>query len=535
VWGNFHLEEASVPEATIDTGHTAWLLTSTALVLLMTPGLALFYGGLNRAKGVLNMMMMSFSAIGLVSVLWLVYGFSLAFGTNGDAGTNNLIGSFTQYLGTKTFPAELWGATAENPSGIGIPTYVFLAFQLTFAVITVALISGAISDRAKFAGWLLFAFGWFTVVYVPVAHWVWGGGWIFGKLHALDFAGGTAVHINAGAAALALALVLGKRIGWPGGGFKPHSVPLVALGTGLLWFGWFGFNAGSELTVDSVTGLAFINTQVATAAAVLGWLVVEWLRTGKPTLVGACSGAVAGLVAITPACGFVAPYAAVLLGLVAGAVCAFAVGLKYRLGFDDSLDVVGVHFVGGWIGSLWLGLFATTSVNGAIGDVVGASDGLFYGGGLTQLGRQALASGAVTVWSFAVALLLGWVIDRTVGFRVRRDAEVEGIDVTEHAETGYDLSPAGGGGGAFALAGIGRPAADGAPTSPAPTSPAPVADAPVAAASATAVAVAEREEAAATAAPAAADVAAAPDVATAPGGDSAAGAAQSPKGEKVPG
>jgi Amt family ammonium transporter len=451
-----------VPEATIDHGHTAWLLVSTALVLLMTPGLALFYGGLNRSKGVLNMMLMSFSTIGLISVLWLMYGFSLAFGTNDGEGANTIIGSFTQYLGNKTFPTELWGATAENPSGIGIPTYVFLAFQLTFAVITVALISGAISDRAKFAGWLLFAFGWFTVVYVPVAHWIWGGGWIFSKLHALDFAGGTAVHINAGAAALALAIVLGKRIGWPRDSFKPHNVPFVALGAGLLWFGWFGFNAGSELTVDGITGLAFINTQVATAAAVLGWLVVEWLRSGRPTLVGASSGAVAGLVAITPACGFIAPYSAVLLGLVAGAVCALAVSLKYRFGFDDSLDVVGVHFVGGWIGSLWLGLFAANSANGAIGDVIGASDGLFYGGGLTQLGRQAAASASVTVWSFGVALALGFLIKKTIGFRAAAEAEIEGIDIAEHAESGYDLTPAGGGGGggggAFALAGIGRPA-----------------------------------------------------------------------------
>ncbi len=461
-----------MPEATIDTGHTAWLLVSTALVLLMTPGLAMFYGGLNRVKGVLNMMLMSFSTIGLISVLWLIYAFSLAFGTNGSEGTNNIIGSFSQYLGTKTFPSELWGATTDNPSGIGIPTYVFLAFQLTFAVITVALISGGISDRAKFSGWLLFAFGWFTIVYVPVAHWIWGGGWIFSKLHALDFAGGTAVHINAGAAALALAIVLGKRIGWPKDSFKPHNVPFVALGAGLLWFGWFGFNAGSELTVDSVTGLAFINTQVATAAALLGWIVVEWLRNGKPTLVGASSGAVAGLVAITPACGFIAPYAAVLLGLVAGAVCAFAVGLKYRFGFDDSLDVVGVHFVGGWIGSLSLGLFAANSANSAIGDVIGASDGLFYGGGLTQLGRQAAASAAVTVWSFVVALVIGWVISKTIGFRISAEDEVDGIDVAEHAESGYDLSNAGGGGsasGAFALAGIGSGATPGNNATPAVT------------------------------------------------------------------
>jgi ammonium transporter, Amt family len=464
-----------VPDApTIDTGNTAWLLVSTALVLLMTPGLALFYGGLNRSKGVLNMMMMSFSAIGLVSILWLFYGFTVAFGTD----VNGIWGDLGQYFGTKTYLAEtdLWGATAENVSGIGIPTYVFMAFQMMFAIITVALISGAISDRAKFAGWLLFAFGWATLVYFPVAHNVWGGGWIAQKLHTLDFAGGTAVHINAGAAALGVALVLGKRIGWPKDSFKPHNVPFVALGAGLLWFGWFGFNAGSELTADGVTAVAFVNTQVATAAGVLGWIFVDWVRNGKPTLVGASSGAIAGLVAITPACGFIAPWAAVILGLVAGALCALAVALKYRFGYDDSLDVVGVHFVGGWIGSLWLGLFATNSVNAVVTDVVGASDGLFYGGGLTQLGRQFAGSAIVSVWSFAIAFGLALLIEKTVGFRVKSEAEVEGIDVAEHAESGYDLSTASGSAGAFALAGIGTTPSNTAatPASPAaePASPA---------------------------------------------------------------
>jgi ammonium transporter, Amt family len=457
-----------VPE--IDTGNTAWLLVSSALVLLMTPGLALFYGGLNRSKGVLNMMMMSFSAIGVVSILWLFYGFSMAFGTDTAGG---LVGNIGDYLGTKTFMSEtdVWGVTEDLPNGIGVPTYVFMVFQMVFAIITVALISGAISDRAKFAGWLVFMVGWATIVYFPVAHWVWGGGFVGAKLHVLDFAGGTAVHINAGAAALALAIVLGKRAGWPREVFKPHNVPFVALGAGLLWFGWFGFNAGSELTVDSVTGLAFINTQVATAAAVLGWIIVEWIRDKKPTLVGASSGAIAGLVAITPACGFIAPWSAVLLGLVAGVLCALAVSLKYKLGYDDSLDVVGVHFVGGWIGSLWLGLFADSSLNAYISDVVGASDGLFAGGGITQLGRQAAGSGIVTVFSFAVALGLGFLINKTIGFRASTEAEVEGIDLAEHAESGYDLSTtATGSSGAFALAGIapsgGAPVAaesDGAP------------------------------------------------------------------------
>jgi Amt family ammonium transporter len=433
----------------INTGNTAWLLLSSALVLLMTPGLALFYGGLNRSKGTLNMMMMSFSCIGLISVLWALYGFTLAFGTNGSTGFNHVLGSFTQYFGTGTsWIGEEWKVAG---AGTGIPTYVFMVFQMMFAIITVALISGSLSDRLKFGGWVLFAFGWFTLVYVPVAHWVWGGGWIGANLGALDFAGGTAVHINAGAAALGVTLVLGKRIGWPRENMRPHNVPFVALGAGLLWFGWFGFNAGSELTVDSVTAVAFVNTQLATAAALMGWCVIEWLRDGKPTMVGASSGAVAGLVAITPACGFIAPLPAVLLGLVAGALCALAVGLKYRFGYDDSLDVVGVHFVGGWIGSLWIGLFATTQVN-----AVASRESLFYGGGLDQLWRQFVGSASVTVYSFAIAAALALALKAVKVLRVTEDAEVGGIDIADHGETAYDLTPSGGsGGGAFAMAGIG--------------------------------------------------------------------------------
>ena len=423
---------------TVDGVNTAWLLVSTALVLLMTPGLALFYGGLNRAKGALNMIMMSFSAIGVVSILWVLYGFSMAFG----ADRGGLVGDPGAYPGTRTFLAEtdLWGATTDDPSGTGIPLYAFMAFQMAFAVVTVALISGAVSDRARFAGWLLFAGGWATLVYFPVAHAVWGGGLLGGAdhpVHALDFAG---VDVHGGAAALALALVLGRRVGWPRAGFKPHNVPLVALGAGLLWFGWFGFNAGSQLDVDAVTGLAFLNTQLAAAAAVLGWVAVEWRRDRRPTLVGACSGAVAGLVAVTPACGFVAPWAAALLGAVSGVLCALAVGLKYRLRLDDSLDVVGVHFLGGWIGSLWLGLFADSRVNGAITGALGASDGLLLGGGPAQLGRQALASALVTAYSFGVAWALALVIEKTVGFRAARHAEIGGIDIAEHAESAYDLS-----------------------------------------------------------------------------------------------
>ncbi|MEU8611928.1 ammonium transporter [Actinoplanes sp. NPDC048791] len=443
----------------INTGNTAWLLLSSALVLLMTPGLALFYGGLNRSKGALNMMMMSFSSIGLISVLWVLYGFTLAFGTNDSSGTNHVIGSFSQYFGTGTsWIGEEWMVAG---AGTGIPTYAFMVFQMMFAIITVALISGAVSDRLKFGGWVLFALGWFTLVYVPVAHWVWGGGWIGVNLGALDFAGGTAVHINAGAAALGLILVLGKRVGWPREVMKPHNVPFVALGAGLLWFGWFGFNAGSELTVDSVTAVAFVNTQVATAAALLGWIVVEWLRDGKPTLVGASSGAVAGLVAITPACGFIAPLPAAVLGIIAGAVCALAVGLKYKLGYDDSLDVVGVHFVGGWIGSLGIGFFATSQVN-----AVAARESLFYGGGVDQLWRQFVGSLAVTVYSLVIAVVIALILKAVKLLRVDSDTEVSGIDVGEHAESAYDFSPTTGSGGAFAMAGI-TPAAgntDGKPS-----------------------------------------------------------------------
>jgi ammonium transporter, Amt family len=435
----------------IDTGNTTWLLVSSALVLLMTPGLALFYGGLNRSKGVLNMMMMSFATIGLISVLWVLYGFSLAFGTNGSEGWQHVIGSFSQYTANVNFMEEIW---LFGGAPIGIPTYVFMAFQMMFAIITVALISGAASDRLKFAGWMLFAFGWFTLVYIPVAHWIWGVGWINTDVQALDFAGGTAVHINAGAAALGLILVLGKRVGWPKDQFKPHNVPMVALGAGLLWFGWFGFNAGSELTADGLTAVAFVNTQVATAAGVLGWLLVERLRDGKPTLVGASSGAIAGLVAITPACGFITPFSAIIVGLVAGGVCALAVSLKYRFGYDDSLDVVAVHFVGGWIGSLSIGFFGTTQINSLMTDPAsfnGAGEGLFYGGGLTQLGRQVLASGAVSIYSCLMAILIALAIKYTIGLRVKTEDEIDGIDVAEHAESGYDLSPASGG---LALAGL---------------------------------------------------------------------------------
>jgi Amt family ammonium transporter len=415
----------SVPE--IDSGHTAWILTSSALVLLMTPGLALFYGGMTRSKGVLNMLMMCFGAIGVISLLWVLYGFSLAFSEEvGGSSVGGLFGDLSA--------AGLRGLLTTGEEG-GLPVLAFAGFQMMFAVITTALIAGAIADRAKFGAWLIFAVAWATLVYFPVAHWVWGSsGWLR-DLGVLDFAGGTAVHINAGAAALAVALVLGRRIGWPREQMKPHNLPLVLLGAALLWFGWFGFNAGSQLAVDGVTAVAFLNTQLAAAAAVLGWIGVEWLRYGKPTTLGAASGAIAGLVAITPACAFVEPLGAIAVGIIAGVVCSLFVGLKYRLGYDDSLDVVAVHLVGGVVGSLLIGVLAV--------EVLAAERGLLYGGGAGLLGIQAVGVLAVAAYSFVVAWLIAIVIEKTVGFRVSRQAELEGVDLHEHAEAGYDFSSTG--------------------------------------------------------------------------------------------
>lgn len=410
----------------IDSGTTAWMLTATALVLLMTPGLALFYGGMTRAKSVLNMMLMSFASIITVTVAWVLYGHSLTFTDNGNGIVNAFVGGFDA-LGLQSLVD-----TATKADGTGMPSLVYSAFQLTFAVITVALISGAVADRVKFGAWVLFTVVWATVVYFPVAHWVWGSGWLF-NLGIEDFAGGTVVHINAGAAALALALVLGRRVGWRKEPMRPHNLPLVLLGAGLLWFGWFGFNAGSELAVDGTAGLAFMNTQIAAAVAAGAWLIVEKIRDGHATSLGVASGAVAGLVAITPACGFVDPWAAIVIGALAGAACAFAVGLKYRLGFDDSLDVVGVHMVGGVLGAVSLGFLAAYPFLDQQGK------GLLYGGGLRQLGLQLLGPVAVAAYSFALTWVIAKVIDRVMGFRIGADDEVTGIDITSHAETGYDL------------------------------------------------------------------------------------------------
>ena len=401
----------------MDSGNLAWLITASALVLFMTPGVAFFYGGLVKAKSVVSMMMMSFGAMALVGVLWILYGFNMSGVESTWAFAGNPFSDFGL-------------ASASSDDLVGA------LFGATFGIITVALISGAIADRAKFGAWMLFAGIWATVVYFPVAAWVWGGGWVYNlgtsfgfSTEVIDYAGGTAVHINAGAAALALALVLGKRIGFQKGINKPHSVPLVVLGASILWFGWFGFNAGAEGfgalgTEDTVVGLIVINTLGATAAAIIGWLIVEKLKDGKATSVGAASGAVSGLVAITPACANLTPGWALVLGVVTGAVCALAIELKWKLGYDDSLDVVGVHLVGGLIGTIYLGFFATET-------------GLFLGGGFEQLILQVVAALGVLIYSFVIAFILGFAIDKTIGFRIKNEDELAGVDTTVHGEEGY--------------------------------------------------------------------------------------------------
>ncbi|MEY3355315.1 MAG: hypothetical protein RLZZ302_870 [Actinomycetota bacterium] len=426
----------------INSGDTAWMLASTGLVLLMTPGLAFFYGGMVRTKSVLNMMMMSMISMGVVSVLWVIYGFELSFGYKADS----------PWYGSFSF-SGLGGVVDDFTNNGGlypIPVLVFAAFQLMFAIITPAIISGAIADRAKFTSWAVFVAIWSTLVYFPVAHWVFAfgnkvgdtvtGAGFLARQGLEDFAGGTAVHINAGAAALALAIVLGKRVGWRKESMRPHSLPLVMLGSGLLWFGWFGFNAGSALAANGVAALALMNTQVAAAAALAGWLLVEKIRQGHPTSLGAASGAVAGLVAITPACAFVAPWAAVVIGLLAGVLCSLATGLKYRFNLDDSLDVVGVHLIAGIWGSVAIGFFGASSVNS-----VGV-DGLLYGGGAALLGKQAFGVAFVAAYSFIATLIIGYAIEKTIGFRVKRDVEVAGIDLNEHAETAYEMTSSSRGG-----------------------------------------------------------------------------------------
>lgn len=423
-------------ESVLSAGDTSWVLTSAALVLLMIPGLAFFYGGMVRSKSVLNMLMMVMSALFVVGVLWIIFGYSIAFGTS----NGGLFGNPTEYFG-------LEGLMTDDPESV-LPVMAFVAFQAMFACLTVGLIAGAIPDRMKFGAWIIFGAIWAVIVYFPVAHWVWApGGWIF-ELGVIDFAGGTAVHINAGAAALALALIVGRRVGWPKTPMRPHNLTLVMLGAGLLWFGWFGFNAGSALAANNTSAVVFVNTFAATCAAAIGWLVVEKIRDGHMTSLGAASGVVAGLVAITPACSAVSPIGALILGVIAGVLCSLAVGLKYRLGYDDSLDVVGVHLVGGLVGTLLIGFLATELAPAGV-------NGLFYGGGTEQLGKQAIGAFAVLFYSLIVAAIIAMVIKAAGGIRVSKDVEVGGIDLAEHAESAYELGEAGGGG---VFAGVGHAA-----------------------------------------------------------------------------
>lgn len=406
----------------MNAADTAFVLFSAALVMLMTPGLALFYAGLVRSKNVLGTIMQNFFMLGLIGVQWALIGYTLAFGPD--------IGGFVgglDYIGLKGVGAEPFKTYSET-----IPHAAFMIFQGMFAIITPALITGAWAERLKFSSFLVFIVLWATLVYDPVAHWVWGdGGWLK-NLGALDFAGGTVVHINAGIAALVAAIVIGKREGYGKEAFIPHNLPMTVLGAGLLWFGWFGFNAGSALAADGIATVAFIATHLATCGAVLAWCVVEWIFRGKPTTLGAATGAVAGLVAITPAAGFVGPMSAILIGIGAGVVCYLAVLAKVKLGYDDSLDVVGVHGVGGLWGALATGLFASTAVNS------GGADGLFFGNP-AQFGIQVIAVVVTIVYSFVLSWVLLKVIDATMGLRVTKEDEVAGLDLTEHQEAGYSL------------------------------------------------------------------------------------------------
>jgi ammonium transporter, Amt family len=413
----------------LDSGDTAWLLVSAALVLLMAPGLALFYGGMVRSKGVLNMMMMTFGSLAVITIVWVLVGYSLAFGDDLGGG---LLGDPRQYAGLSSLMSP------DSNTGT-VPHILFAVFQGLFCVITGALVSGAIADRARFGAWMVFVTIWTLVVYAPVAHWVFDysagdhtGGWIANRLGAIDFAGGMAVEICSGASALALALVLGPRLGFGKDPMRPHNLTLVMLGAGLLWFGWFGFNAGSALAANQSAAIVFTTTLVAGAAGSLGWLALERVRDGHATSLGAASGLVAGLVAITPSCGSLTPIGAIVMGLVAGVVCALAVGLKYRWRYDDSLDVVGVHMIGGLIGTFGIGLLASSAAPTGV-------DGLLYGGGADQLGKQFVGGGVVLVYAFVVSGIIGLVVDKVMGFRIHEEHELNGIDLTIHAETAYDL------------------------------------------------------------------------------------------------
>jgi Amt family ammonium transporter len=455
-----------------DSGNTAWVLAAAALVLFMTPGLALFYGGMVRTKSVLNMMMMSFITMGTVGTVWILWGYSETFANDVGGG---LIGNPFEHFGLTGVLDAIYGyvpadAAAGTAAAGGIPGGAFVAFQVVFAIIAVALVSGAIADRAKFVTWTVFTVIWATLVYFPAAHWVFAfsgfaaetGGWIANKADGLflggagayDFAGGTAIHINAGIAGLALAILLRKRVGWPKEPMRPHNLTLVMIGAGILWFGWFGFNAGSALSAGTLASGVWVNTLGATCTAMLGWLITEKIRDGHATSLGAASGVVAGLVAITPACATVSPWGALVVGLAAGVGCALAVGLKFRFGFDDSLDVVGVHLVGGLIGTLLIGFLAdaTNSPTGTAG--LSMNDGLLLGGGLGQLGAQALGAFAVLIYSFVVTFIIGWVLHKTMGFTVSEEEEVSGIDLLEHAETAYDLGSFTGGSRSLPSSGV---------------------------------------------------------------------------------
>ena len=417
-------------ENTLDSGLTAWMLVSASLVLLMTPGLALFYGGMVRTRSVLNMMMMSYGAMGVVGVIYVLWGWSMSYSSDSVLG---IVGNPLTHFGLK---GAITDGSGEYILSDGLPVVVDVGFQVTFAIITVALISGAIADRARFGTWLAFTALWVTFAYFPMAHMVWGGGLLSGDgpfaaiAEPVDFAGGTVVHINAGVAALVLALVVGKRKGFGTVAMRPHNLPLVMLGAALLWFGWFGFNAGSAYGADGVAGLAWVNTTTATAAAILGWLLVERLRDGHATSLGAASGIVAGLVAITPAAGSLSPVGSIALGAVAGMICAFAVGLKFRLGFDDSLDVVGVHLVAGLWGTIGIGFLATDG-------------GLVYGGGFSLLLVQVLIALVAVAISAVVTTVIALALKYTMGWRITEDDEVAGIDGAVHAESGYDFGGVG--------------------------------------------------------------------------------------------
>ncbi|WP_099249856.1 ammonium transporter [Mycobacterium sp. shizuoka-1] len=433
----------------LSAGDTAWVIAATAMVLFMTPGLAFFYGGLSRQKSVLNMMMMSFGSLGLVSIIYVLWGYSMSF-SSAHTGEKDIAGIFDnpfslfgvyQLMETKDLGND---STGYVSGGFGtVPAIIWVAFQLTFAVITVALISGSVAERMKFGTWLVFGGLWVTIVYFPLAHMVWGGGLLSGSgegiaakifgvneegtanVAPIDFAGGTVVHINAGMAGFVLAILLGKRLGFGKTAFRPHNVPFVLLGAAILWFGWYGFNVGSEGAADALAGLVFVNTTAATAAAMMAWLLVERIRDGHATSVGAASGIVAGLVAITPACGALSPIGSIGLGAVAGILSALAIGLKYKFGYDDSLDVVGVHLVSGLWGTIGIGFLSVES-------------GLFYGHDYKQLVVQIVIALAAVIFTAVLTAILAFVV-KPLGWRISKEDEDAGIDSTEHAETAYEL------------------------------------------------------------------------------------------------